>query len=1214
MKHSYRFILPAVLLSSVFSVAQQAPAATPVAAPAAPTPAAQPVTQPAATTPAPATAPAAQPATQPAVGPAPQPEQAASAPQPDAATQAPAPQPEVAPAPQPVAAPAQQSAAQPAPASATPAPAVQPSQTTETAVPAAVATAQSAPDAKPIPVAEAPAVDSTASASTDSTVSSAAAPVAEPAAEPIAEAVAIGTEIKGSLHGLLTAELSPYVVVGNITIEPNTALLIQQGVVLQFQPGTGLIVNNGQIMAAGSAKSPIVFKAAPGGEWKGITITGNEQASFRNVDISGAEVGIAVENGNISLQSSTISKTSGRGLYVRNGKASVMDCEFTDNKGAAIHASNYATVEVERTKMSNNNIALLNSELANTTVSSSNMSNNNYGVMAKQNNMFNFHDTKVSDNKVGAAAFDVFDESVIESVKGNQKDFDSEALAAMSALPANPEIPGAEVRPLNPNDKIGVLIREQEIDNAIATVSAKTGWNILGNVMLGGKYHFVMTRKNHGENEVVNGDTVKTGERYNNTFQVPGFGGEASAFLLMQSNDGKTIEFNADITSDSWNHFSPNPVTLKYNDEHNHLTLGDMQKTAGTIYMSGLPLFGVDYSLAVLKNNDDQDFFTFSGFFGEAVRPMVPGSRHPDIYKNYIEDGTAQAQRLAYGGSIKWAPVRRFDATVGAIYAYDEIKYPLLRDGSGAETITADPMLSAFTVYADGNWLFFPGDIELNGQIALGRADTTDVIRQRAINKVFEGANLETASYNTLRKLMQNSSRIDYMKHDDLVEIFGETTGLRDQEMKDSLRTLIKQAKKVQSKEEDKRDQDRILGLDWGSQNAALAASLDWNIYKTRLSGHVKYVGEDFYSAGSPNQLADTREFGGRLEQDILSFWTFGFDYQINIENAAKDKNYNLFGLGEGSFWGVSTDKEDSWFDEHELDRDRTKYIQKIGTDQTFNINKNIELVLGYNLLFQKQYRHFQLHGDYLLEDNIYRDDWFKPIEGKAVDMVIRNGDTTYINALRWEKYNNLVTEPYLASKFQERIFKHTWNAGVTVKAMQSIFKVNGRWTLRNDDSKFYKDDAIKGMDLADTTWAKLGYYFHGGDYFEQTYPVVVTTTLKSMQNRFEVTPRFKSYVRDEMSESEITVADEIEIPFMNRFLILGINGEFRYMTTDWESGDEEFNESETDVLSALNLRINHTKHFYSEWYTGTAFYYHPDDLASQYKDIYAGINLNYVF
>ena len=122
----------------------------------------------------------------------------------------------------------------------------------------------------------------------------------------------------------------------------------------------------------------------------------------------------------------------------------------------------------------------------------------------------------------------------------------------------------------------------------------------------------------------------------------------------MQSPDGKTIELNTEYTGDSWNRFNPMPVTLTYTDKHNRLVLGDFNKNGGEIYMSSLPIFGVGYTRSILTNNANQPLFEMDGFFGESRRPYLVGDRHPYVYKTYIEDGEAQAQRIAYGGSVKW--------------------------------------------------------------------------------------------------------------------------------------------------------------------------------------------------------------------------------------------------------------------------------------------------------------------------------------------------------------------------------------------------------------------------------------------------------------------------------------------------------------------------------------------------------------------------------
>jgi len=1198
MKHTYKTLLSTIAISSAIVFAQAPATPAPAAAPA---PAAE-----AAAAPVPATA--------------------------DSTAQAPAQ----------AAAPAADTTAQAAPAPADSA----------AAVPAAAdTTAQAAPapadSAKPEDAVDAAAAPADSSVTADSTVtaqadSTAAAQPADSAAVPattdttaavtpadsasagfVADttlpppSLLEGTEIAGNIHGFLKIDKSPYLVSEDLVVAPNTSLIIEPGVVLYFKPGTGLQVNRGQLVIAGSKISPVILRSAfdrpKAGDWKGVTITGDERAEIRNVQISDAAAGIAVENGSMDLQGAKIENTSVRGVYARNASISASDCEFSNNQ-VAIHISNYSYGKIERANFQKNKVAILNSELAETNVSSAVISENEVGVVNMGNSLFTVSNTEIGKNEVGIASVEVLDPTIIESVKQNTVDLNSEADAMVSVLPPSPEIPGIEQRPVHASDKIA-SVSEERAKLLIPADSTQARWNIIGNTMIGATYHIVNMSKNDSDKkDTIGADIIDPGKEYKNSFQVPGLAGKASAYLLMQSVDGEIIEFNADLTSDSWNHFSPNPVTLSYTDAFNKVVLGDFQLMGGDTYLAGLPVFGADYTISLLKNNADQPLFQLNGFFGEAKRSLVAGDRHPYIYNDYIDDGELQAQRLAYGGFVKWAPVRRFDGKLGVIYANDELEDPLLRDGANSSWSTSDPIQESFTLYADGNWLFFPGDIELNGQIAVGRADTADVVRQRAINKVFSNAGISTSAYALLRQLMQNQSKIDRLTDAELYSIFTDNTTLSRPQMRDSLRALVREAKNVQKDEEEDRDKGRVLGLNWGSQNFAIGASLNWNIYKTSISGHIKYVGEDFYSAGSPNQLSDTREFGGRLEQDILGFWDLGFGYQINVENAAKGKKTNIFGLSEGSEWGLFGEDEGKWFDEHELDIDRTKYIHNIGLDNQFKVNKTLDLSLAYNFEYKTQYRPFQLHHDFILEDGIYKDKWFHTRRGRDSTMIVDGDDSTYVDASRWSEYMALASEPFLASRFQEKLFKHTWNVGATVRAFNSVIKANGVFTYRVDGSLFHRDSLVEDLTFSNDTWGKLGYFFGGSDYFEHSYPISVATTLPILQNRFAVTPRFKSYNRDNMGEFEISIEDEFEMPLKDRFFILGINAGFRYMNTEWEEDDKDLSETETDILGGANFRINHTKHFYSEWFAGTALYFRPDNLSNEYTDIYFGVNAHYVF
>lgn len=1043
------------------------------------------------------------------------------------------------------------------------------------------------------------------------------APVNITKIEPPKSVLAEGTPLKGSLQGFLKADKSPYLVTEDITIDENAVLVIEPGVVLQFSPGTGLYAN-GHLVIAGTRNNTVTLKSAMSiphsGEWKGVFIASSDHIVIKDAVISDAAYAIAIENGSLEIQSSKINNTSMRGIYAKNSELIVNSSQFTKNAGIAIHIDSYSDAKISNVKLEENNVAIFNAPLAITDITSSSIQKNAYGVLDYGNSLLNFDNTQVTNNKVGASTGDVLSKNIIASVQKNELDFSKNFKFIIESLPANPVIPGVNSRTVGTHDKIEDLLAQKNAEKEEKDTTQKK-WSIIGNVLLGGHYHHVITAKNKKKFPVeVSGDSILPGKHFENTFQVPGFGAKASVYLLMQSTDGKSIEFNTDLTTDSWNHFSPNPVTIRYTDAQNKLVFGDFNLFAGDIYMSSLPIFGIGYTRFLLTNNANQPLVEISGFFGESRKPYLIGDRHPTIYKNYIEDGEAQAQRIAYGGSVKWAPLRRFDATFGFIYANDEIHDPLLRDGGSKTSVTSEPLQQAFTMYADGNWLFYPGDIELNGQIAVGRADTADVYRERAINKVFTQAGLNTSSMSKLRQLMADESKINSLSPDELDEIFGGNTTLNRSKMRDSLRTLIREAKHLKNDYEDDRDEDRVLGLNWGSQNFAIGASLYWNIYKTTISGKIRYVGEDFYSAGAADQLADSREFSGNLEQIITTFWTLNFGYRLNIENAAKYGQTNLFGLQEGSRWGLFSGESKQWFEEHELDNDRTKYIQNWTLDNNFAIGKKINLKVGYNLEYRTQYRPYQLHGDYVLDDEIYKDRWFAARTNSETSTIINGKDTTIVDAARWKEYENMATEDYLASKFQERIYKNTWQAEVSIKAFHSIFKVGGRWTLRTDDSKFYKDSLISLMELSKETIAKLGYYFGGADFFEHAYPMSVNSTFKICQNRLSIVPRFKNYERDDMSESEISIEDEFEIPFMNRFLILGLNGEFRYLSTTWTENNKDEDETEKDVLFNTNLRVNHTSRLSSEWYAGTAMYYRPDNLSNEYKDIYGGVRVNYVF
>ena len=781
--------------------------------------------------------------------------------------------------------------------------------------------------------------------------------------------------------------------------------------------------------------------------------------------------------------------------------------------------------------------------------------------------------------------------------------------------------------PVPKSDSIDVDVNAETKDS--------TNWSVTGSVSAGVDYRYVHTRKNHGPlNDVLNEDTVKVKDRYPNIWEVPGFGANTSLYLLMQNNNGKSLELSLDLYSNSWNKADFNPVYLRYTDAYNTLTLGDF-------YLASISVFGAEYTLSLFKNKLDNPLLSLNTFFGEAQKPLLKGERHPDIYQNWIQDGDAKAQRLIWGGDFKWDPLDRFNVNFGALFSDDEISDPLIRDGASSTTITTDPLQSAMSLYAEVNSVL-PSNMELKGQIAIGRADTADVQAQRAINAVFQEAGLSTSSLITLRKLMQNSSLIQTLSREEMIEVFGDYTALTNSQMRDSLSALISTAKKARNEFEKEIDDSRTLGLDFKKQNISIGASLLWNIKKSTVFAHANYIGENFYSPGSPNQLNNVREFGGYLKQEVSPKWTFKFNYELDVENAVESAETNAFGLNES-----------------------TKYLHQTGLENEFKINDKTKAFLDYQFEYQTQNRPYRLRPVYSAESEIYKDSWFAD-RGNPTTTLINYRDTTIVDLARWQRYEGLATEPFIASDFQERFFKHFLNIGVSFNRWNSDFRLNGILTTRIDASEFKNNSLIKGMDLSSETWAKMGYYFNAANYIEAKIPLTIRTKNDQYLNRLTFTPRFKNYERDDMKETEWSLSDELEIHLFSKFITLSLGVEMKSLKLSWnerayalkdtltgqkfeyyrlennevnavqtpaptdskvdshlqklENGYELVSEvknkaeRENDLILQGSVKINHTNRLYSEWICRGEFFDRPDQMSNEYKTLYVGVNFNYSF
>lgn len=786
-----------------------------------------------------------------------------------------------------------------------------------------------------------------------------------------------------------------------------------------------------------------------------------------------------------------------------------------------------------------------------------------------------------------------------------------EAIESTSAEPPVENIPTNKPKEELTEEKIPDEIAS--MDSTTADVPFDSSWDISGNVSIQGAFHYVRTRDNDEDTTIVNNEVILKGERFKNYFQVPGFSANTNAYVRAESPDGRSFEFIGDMSNDKWNHILLNQVTFNYEDQYSHVSLGDFSKTAGTLYMDGIPVFGIDYSLAFLKNSFDMPLVQLNAFGGENTRSLVPGERHPYIYNDYIDEGEAVAQRMVYGGSLKIAPHKFYNVSIGGLYSKDDIESPILRKGTEKSTLTSEPMLKALALYGEAN-AYLP-DYHLNAslQASLGRADTTNVSRERAINQTFYDAGLTPSS--KLRNLMQNEDAIDNLSFEELQEIFGTGRSLSKTQMQETLHTIIKRANEAPLAVEEKDNSKRKFGLDWKNQNLALEADFNWNYKRTSVSTYAKYIGKDYFSPGSPDQLGNSRELGINVTREFASLWDLSLDYNLFIENAAHGDKTNILGLGEGTHTGLFPDIHGDWYERHERDVDRTRYTQNANIGNTIRLSKNFKVLVGYRFEYQKQYRPYRLNADYSTETAIFMDDWFNPREGYNTTS-IKSPDSGYVlvDKERWDTYTRLSGLSFIASRFQERLYRHSWNAGVIFKKSNTNIKATGRWTYRIDASRFLNDTLIEHIHLSNSSWAKLGYYFGNSNYFEQTYSISASTMREDIHNVFSVTPRFKSYKRDDMDETELSIMDEAEFPVVKDFLSLVGNGEFRYLNTQWTENDNEKAENEIDIIGNIGVQLKHTEHFTSEWLVGGAFYYRPDYLYNDYKDFYCGFNVSYAF
>ncbi len=138
------------------------------------------------------------------------------------------------------------------------------------------------------------------------------------------------TDVSGSIssNATWTAAGSPYVVVGDATLEPGVTLTIQPGVTVQFAQYRGLWVR-GNLSAVGTSGGPITFTGTTesGGWWRFINVEQGGSATFDYCTLRYAgywdSAGILKSgSGALSIRNCAIGNITGDGLRIASGYAS----------------------------------------------------------------------------------------------------------------------------------------------------------------------------------------------------------------------------------------------------------------------------------------------------------------------------------------------------------------------------------------------------------------------------------------------------------------------------------------------------------------------------------------------------------------------------------------------------------------------------------------------------------------------------------------------------------------------------------------------------------------------------------------------------------------------------------------------------------------------------------------------------------------------------
>src|SRR3990170_3104992 len=156
------------------------------------------------------------------------------------------------------------------------------------------------------------------------------------------------TYVEGSVEGVWTLEGSPYVLVGNATVQAGKSLVIGPGVEVRAERQTGLEVL-GSLEVLGTADALVRFTANATtpevGFWRGILASGGASLSITDAAVEFAQTAVSVSAASLTVEDVAIAHSAESGIAARDSTIAVRRSLFHRNTFGISLTTSRALVE-----------------------------------------------------------------------------------------------------------------------------------------------------------------------------------------------------------------------------------------------------------------------------------------------------------------------------------------------------------------------------------------------------------------------------------------------------------------------------------------------------------------------------------------------------------------------------------------------------------------------------------------------------------------------------------------------------------------------------------------------------------------------------------------------------------------------------------------------------------------------------------------------------